>query len=172
MNPEQILVFIKQEARQKESENYTFRTFLKRFSAKEIDEKLHRIAKEETEATDCTQCGNCCKKLMASPEPKAIKALSVATGCDSPEAFKEKYLQLSVEDQVYFFRDSPCPLLKGNCCTQYEIRPQSCRDYPNLHKRDFIFRVLSVIGNYGICPIVYHSVERLKKETGFKSSKI
>ncbi len=168
MKPELNLAFIKQEAKQKESENYNFRIFLKQFSSKEVDEKVHPIVTEVSNAIDCTLCGNCCKKLMASPEPEAIKALSAATKCASPEEFKQRYLQFSADSQVYFFKDSPCPLLKENSCTLYEIRPQSCRDYPNLHKRDFIFRMMSVIVNYEICPIVYNTVERLKKEMNFR----
>ena len=165
------LDFIKAEGFKNETENHQFRTFLKQHSAAKIDKIAHAIYEKVNAEIDCTQCGNCCKKLMPSPTASEIETLSKKTGYDSPDAFKIDLLQFDAKDQAYFFKSKPCSFLENNCCTVYEDRPQSCRDYPNLHKKDFIFRMLSVIGNYGICPIVYNTLEQLKGEMGFKREK-
>jgi Fe-S-cluster containining protein len=65
------------------------------------------------------------------------------------------------------FNKVPCPFLADNQCTNYAYRPENCRSYPHLHKKDFVSRLFGVIDNYEICPIVFHVVEQLKIELGF-----
>jgi hypothetical protein len=64
----------------------------------------------------------------------------------------------------YYFNALPCPFLENNRCTNYAYRPHDCRSYPHLHKDDFLPRLMGVIGNYSICPIVFNVYERLKEE--------
>lgn len=168
MKPETNLIIIKEAAKNREVENLHFRKFLKQFSVAKTDDKIHSITKTVAEAIDCTSCGNCCKKLMTSPEEAAIPALSTQMQCTTSEVFIQQYLQFDPKKQAYFFRNSPCPLLKENRCTAYEIRPQACHDYPNLMKDNLIYRLPSIMEHYGICPIVYNTIEVLKRETGFK----
>lgn len=79
--------------------------------------------------------------------------------------FKSRYLQevkADVDKATYQFREMPCPFLLNNRCSNYQNRPGQCRAYPYLHKKDFTSRLLGVIDNYSICPIVFNVLELLK----------
>ena len=54
--------------------------------------------------------------------------------------------------------------LNDNKCTQYDSRPVNCALYPHLHKKDFVFRLIGVVNNYSICPIVFNVYEALKNK--------
>ena len=62
------------------------------------------------------------------------------------------------------FNAQPCPFLVDDLCTNYDARPQVCRSFPHLHKKDFRSRLYGVIFNYELCPIVYNVYEQLKEE--------
>jgi Fe-S-cluster containining protein len=64
----------------------------------------------------------------------------------------------------YTFNTNPCPFLKGNNCTIHNFRPDDCRSYPHLHKKNFISRTIGVIKNCSVCPIVFNVYENLKNE--------
>jgi len=49
-------------------------------------------------------------------------------------------------------------------CSQYKYCPDNCRSYPHLHKNDFVSRLINVIENIAICPIVFDVYEALKEE--------
>ena len=57
-----------------------------------------------------------------------------------------------------------CKNLDCNKCTIYQERPEECRQYPYLHRDNFINRSSEIIQNYEICPIVFNVVEQLKVE--------
>jgi Fe-S-cluster containining protein len=59
--------------------------------------------------------------------------------------------------------------LDQNQCRVYEHRPKACRSYPHLHKKDFVSRLVGVLWNYSICPMVFNVFERLKDELRHKS---
>ncbi len=160
------LKIIAETALKKEEENYRFRSFLKGKDDKKIDKKVFQLNETVAAQIDCTQCGNCCRGLMISVEKADAARLSQHLAIDE-EAFEKNYLEKSGESDEAIFNAIPCHFLKGNKCSVYEARPQACRDFPHLHKPGFIFRLFSVIANYGICPIVFNVVEELKKETGF-----
>ena len=44
------------------------------------------------------------------------------------------------------------------------VRVADCRSYPHLHKKDMASRLLGVIENAAVCPIVFGVLERLKAE--------
>jgi len=75
--------------------------------------------------------------------------------------FKKQFLKK--DDGDYIFSRLPCPFLYDNICTQYTCRPNDCRSYPHLHKENFVFRLIGVIENYSICPIVFNVYELLKE---------
>ncbi|MFO8019271.1 MAG: hypothetical protein R6U96_11590 [Promethearchaeia archaeon] len=62
------------------------------------------------------------------------------------------------------FKERPCPFLKDNRCQIHEVCPKECRAYPYLHKSGFTCRLLGVVENYSICPIVFNVYEALKRE--------
>ena len=76
--------------------------------------------------------------------------------------FKKQFLTKTDEGDCTF-RMLPCPFLENNICSQYKYRPKDCRSYPHLHKEDFVFRLIGVIDNYSICPIVFNVYELLKE---------
>ena len=84
----------------------------------------------------------------------------------SEEDFKKKYVETSAEGE-HVFNAIPCHFLHENKCTVYEARPHDCREFPHLHKPGFVFRLFSMIDNYGRCPIVFNVMEALKKSLRF-----
>jgi Fe-S-cluster containining protein len=90
-----------------------------------------------------------------------IKKLSDNFGMSIAE-FKKQFLK-KTDERDYTFRMLPCPFLENNICSQYKYRPKDCRSYPHLHKKDFAFRLIGVINNYSICPIVFNVYELLKE---------
>lgn len=161
LNLEKISMY----AKARESENLRFRSFLKGQDSDKIDNMIHRINEEVSASIDCTKCGNCCNHLCPEVDSRDIDRLSNVLNV-TPEKFRENYVMK--EEGEDYLKHTPCRFLKDKMCTVYEIRPNSCRDYPYLHKDYFISRLFGVLNNYSICPIVYNSFERLKRELRFK----
>jgi Fe-S-cluster containining protein len=74
----------------------------------------------------------------------------------------EKYLEAHEEPGKFIFKKPPCPFLADNLCSNYEFRPKDCKSFPHLQKKDFVFRLWSVVENCSICPIVFNVYEYLK----------
>ena len=160
------LAYIEQMGDEREGENVAFRSFLKNLSIsdEELDAVVHQINDEVTAQIDCTSCANCCK--VFSPILNDEDISTFASGLELSVADLEgQFLKLSEnEPSGHEFREQPCPFLVVNRCSNYEYRPGDCRSYPYLHKENFRGRLLGVIGNYAICPIVFNVYERLKVE--------
>ncbi len=154
-------------SKQKEDENFRFRNFLKRLDSHEVDKIVSKIHSEVTRQIDCTECGNCCHSLKPSVTEKEIQRLSELVQLPT-NLFVEKNVELDSFDKVQCLKDTPCIFLKDTKCSVYEDRPEDCKSYPHTHKNDFTSRVLGVIYNYGICPIVFNIFERLKIELHFR----
>jgi len=152
-------------AEEREDENYDFRAFLKGKSNREVDIIVHRLNEEVSAAIDCTSCGNCCKSLMVSILPEERHFFGDHFTIDQTAA-EEKYLAAGTDGDT-IMSNMPCVFLSENKCTVYENRFSDCREFPHLHKADFTSRLFSVIGNYGMCPIVFNVFEALKKEMDF-----
>lgn len=148
--------------------NMDFRTFLKCSSdTRKLDALVHEILAEVTAAIDCTTCGNCCRESGVAVTADEIERLAGRMGI-SAEEFESRHI---AEDNDYgekFMPETPCPFLGGNLCTIYEDRPQVCRDYPHLHKKDFWTRLLGVVQNTAVCPIVFNVYEELKRRTNWR----
>lgn len=114
--------------------------------SKEIYRKWMEILDYRKEFS-CIGCGTCCKLACSefSPDELKIKAqkgdrfatqfLSVFVPYDSREDARKIYpeyikmLDDNKEDEVYFYH---CPkLTECNRCSDYENRPQICRDFPD-----------------------------------------
>ena len=156
---------IKVLAEEREDENWRFRTFLKR-SETNIDLIVHRLLDEVVEEIDCRTCANCCVQLCPNVDEAYIERLTDLTGI-SREAFEERYVKLD-DSGLPLLKGPPCPFLKDRHCTIYVARPDVCREYPHLHKEGFTQRLVGVISNYALCPIVFNVYERLKDEVGFR----
>lgn len=159
------LPFIAAEAQNKEEENDHFLQFIRRQDGEATDALVHQINKRVTAAINCTDCGNCCTKLIVNITKEEIDGLAVYL--DKPvEQVREQYIEESLAGQC-FINSVPCSFLEGKKCGIYEGRFTECRDFPHLHKTGFRERFLGTLLHYGSCPIIYHVVEDLKKELKF-----
>jgi Fe-S-cluster containining protein len=161
---------LKKKAKEKEDENWRFRTFLKwdcELSDKNLDQQVFEITDSVWSKIDCTACGQCCEELKPAFSKKEQQHLAKLLGLNI-EQFREKYLQYDSEDEpAWRTRQTPCPFLDGKKCSIYEERPEECRDYPYLYKPDFSSRMISMIERTFTCPIVYSVMEELKNKLNF-----
>lgn len=158
---------IRQLSEEREEENFHFRKFLKGQDDEEVDEIVHRLHDEIVAQIDCTQCGNCCHSLKPEVTDKEIERLAKIDNL-SPGEYVEKFVGRDELNATPFLKDTPCKYLKDKKCSIYPSRPQECRDYPYTGKDGFIFRLIYMIDNYGVCPIVFNLYERLKEEMGYR----
>ena len=153
----------KQNAERKSDETFDFLLWLKVYKS---DNQVDRIAKESHVETfskiDCTDCGNCCKVFSPTVSQTDVTRISDFLKI-SEEAFIETYLKVR-DDNEYEMNALPCPFLKDNKCSIYEIRPTVCREYPHTDKKEFTARKYMHSGNAEICPAVYHILESMKYE--------
>jgi len=167
MNIETDLKKIKETAQKKEDENWEFRSFLKGYCIEvvKLDSIVHRLFDLVSMEIDCTACGNCCRGVSPILSQKDIERLAHGLGT-SIEHFRRQFLVESDKNfsEGLIFNKEHCPLLKGNSCSHYELRPEDCRSFPHLHKKKFVSRLIGVIENYAICPLVFNVYERLKNE--------
>jgi uncharacterized protein len=163
---------IEELARRMEDANWDFRCFLKRsdLSIGEIDSLVHEHYREITSQIDCRQYANCCRVARPLLQNRDINRLSAHLGI-SGEKFIREYLEKDEEGQGYFFKPGPCPFLKENLCAVYPHRPDDCRSFPHLQRKDFVFRLVQAISNCSICPIVFNVFEQLKRDLWRANSK-
>ena len=156
---------IKALSEKKENENWQFRAFLKGtdMPSESIDGIVHTLYEEASSQIDCQHCANCCKHMRVPLDEKDVENLSKVLGVPAVR-FRKQYLSHSEESDAWVFKETPCPFLKDNRCSHYNERPKECRSYPHLHKNDFVFRLIGVIHNSAICPIVFNVYEYLKVE--------
>jgi len=158
---------IKRLAERNEENNWRFRAFLKFGDDHKIDRIVHGLYQEISRDIDCTQCGNCCRELRPLLAKKEVKLLANFINIPEDE-FREHYTEVDHNDKKTRLRETPCAFLKDKKCTVYECRPADCRSFPHLHKRDFTARLINVLQNYSICPIVFNVYEQLKIEMRFR----
>lgn len=169
MKTELDLNIIERNAEIRNDENFEFRSFLKTQDPQRIDLIVHDLYEKVVEDIDCTECANCCIELETSFQIEEIDRLTKSLNID-----KEKFINQSTKPDQYgdtnilYLNSKPCQFLKDKKCTIYELRPEECSSYPHLDKDDFTSRLLGVIENYGICPIVYNIYESLKLHLNFK----
>jgi len=151
---------------QNDDANFRFRTFLKSKDAKQLDKLVKELFQFYSSKIDCTKCGNCCTVLKPTIQTSDIKALAHIVK-KSIQEFEREYLETDEFGDLRF-KDLPCPFLVDKKCSVYESRPESCRSYPHLHKDHFSSRLIGVIQNYSICPIVFNVYEDLEHKFHFR----
>lgn len=156
------LKLIKKIADEREDENWRFRIFLKGYDIEKLDATVHRLYTDVSSQIDCQTCGNCCRVMRPILKQPDILRLSSHLSI-SQDSFLKEFL-VKDEDGDLTFRETPCPFLSDNSCSVYENRPNDCSSFPHLHKKDFVFRLIGVIFNYSVCPIVFNVYEQLKDE--------
>ncbi len=152
-------------AERKEDENWRFRTFLKGsdLSQARLDRAVAGHYAAVAGRIDCRTCGNCCKVMSPELAKKDVRRLAEVLLLPEDELIRE-YLQPGEDKGTYVSRQVPCPFLQDKLCTVYEARPDVCRSFPNLHKRDFRSRLIQVVQNSTVCPTAYNVLELLKVE--------
>jgi len=147
-----------------EKDNPGFKKFLRLMPMAQVQALAVEISLDVEAKIDCTQCGNCCRKL--EPALQAHEILRLGTLSEIPvEKFIKK--QVLTEGELCFLKAKPCYFLKGDICKIYESRPESCRDFPHLRSGNFKYK-RSIWINYSLCPIVFNTIEIMKTRTGFK----
>jgi uncharacterized protein len=154
----------------KEPENLAFREFVK-VDVDLSDRRLNAIVRETTDEVwariDCRNCANCCKTRYTLFSRAEMIRIAEYLGT-TLEDLRTRYLTYDAEEGRYTTQELPCPFLKENLCTVYEVRPAVCVGYPHLH-RNFRTRLLKTLDNTETCPIVYNVLERLKRRLGFRA---
>ncbi len=114
--------------------------------SREIFRKLNEILAYRTKF-DCTRCATCCNLACSEFSPEELKQkaengdnfakqfTSIFIPYKSKEEARKIYpeyiklLEDNKEDEVYFYH---CPkLTEDKQCSDYENRPQICRDFPD-----------------------------------------
>jgi uncharacterized protein len=152
-------------AERKQDENWRFRTFIKGsdLSGARLDRTVAHHYTLVAAMIDCRACANCCKVMSPQLAKRDIRRLAEITLLPEDELISE-YLQPGEDRGAYVLRQTPCPFLQDRLCTVYEARPDDCRSFPHLHKRDFRSRLTQIVENSTVCPIVYNVLELLKLE--------
>lgn len=156
-------------AKEREDQNWRFRSFLKGIDleVEEVDAIVHKHYEAVSRQIDCCACGNCCRAVL--PVLSEFDVTRLASGLKvSGAELIDRLLVPGEEKKTYTFNKKPCPLLSGNRCDAYGFRPDDCRSFPHLHKKEFVFRLAQAVGNCSICPIVFNVFERLKAELWHK----
>ena len=155
---------VAQLAAEREDANWRFRKFLKGvdLESEELDAIVHRHYEHVARQIDCCACANCCREMLPTLDDADVHRLAMGLGTE-PGEIVARHLTRD-EDGDLTFNRRPCPMLSGNCCSVYEHRPDNCRSYPHLQKERFVFRLMQVVTNCSVCPIVFNVFERLKDE--------
>lgn len=145
---------IQQLSRERDEENWEFRSWLKQRAPDDIDDLVKTLSPKYFALIDCTLCANCCRSLHV--EFKKSELYVIAKALDqSIETFQKQSMS---EGKV----NPPCPMLSGKLCSIYENRPDVCRSFPHLEQPEFTSRLIGVINNVAICPIAFNAFEELK----------
>lgn len=144
---------------ERRDENWKFRSWLKFHAPDNIDEVVAGLSRKYFGIVDCKECGNCCRSLEIVMEKPDVATMAEAK-CESSKAFESKFTVMDENGDRLL--TPPCPMLKGNLCSIYGQRPETCRTFPHLEKPGFAFRLIGVIENLSICPIVFNVFEELK----------
>lgn len=155
---------IKRLSRQKEEENWGFRSFLKSGSitSKKIDMVARKLYKRIAAKIDCTKCGSCCQVMDVKLDENSIKRLAKRLKISEEECVRQ-HLTKNREDK-YIFAKMPCVFLEGTQCSLYSSRPDYCQSYPCIQNKSIVPRLINIIKNTSVCPIVYNFYEALKSE--------
>ncbi len=163
------LVQIRYLGDKKRPENEKFRKHLK--SRDHSDRILRRIAEDVEGQIDCTTCANCCRVATAKVAERDIEVLAKHLRLTRAK-FLAAYTVESEEEGIILKRskETGCVFLSGNECTVYEVRPDSCKRFPNMVRGNgsILSRMWEFIDRATYCPIVYNSLEAFKVETKFK----
>lgn len=122
-----------------------------------LDRIVDQIAAPIVAAVDCTQCANCCRSLDVYLTEQDAQWLTEGLSLTTEETVAQ-YIDRESASEVQEwgkFRACPCAFLKGNLCSIYAHRPESCRTYPAFTP-DFRWTLADTIAGASLCPIIYN----------------
>lgn len=144
-----------------EDDNWILRSFLKGLDdVDELDRLINSMHEELFKDYDCSQCRNCCKFTVPQVEEKDINEIANSINL-SVDDFKNKYVE-KTEDE-YIIKGKPCLFFTEEGCKIHDCRPTDCKEYPYTNKNEMWSRLISLVQNSSICPIVFEILERLKR---------
>lgn len=149
-----------------ENKNWKFRSFLKMRDPAKIDQMVKPIYDSVLKQIDCTFCGNCCIEMVPLIKSEDLKKLESEL-CISKTEILGKFVSKNEFSEMEL-KGKPCPFLKGKLCGIYDNRPEDCVSFPHIQKKGFTTRLIGMIENMGICPIVFNVIEELKYELRFR----
>ncbi len=132
---------------------------LKRYKARELDQRAAELHRETFGQLSCLDCANCCKSIP--PIVNRTDAQRLARHLSMSEAeFYARYLRED-EDGDTVINSSPCPFLESDHrCRVYDQRPRACRAFP--HTDSEFHRHMDLhLRNTAYCPAVHRVLERL-----------
>jgi Fe-S-cluster containining protein len=150
------------------ADNWNFRSYLiQNVDSDSIDKKVHAINQDISAKIDCTKCGQCCREIYPYMNKGDVERLAKGLCLTQSEILAQTKVE---DDGCVSFNKRPCPMLEHNKCLVYNFRPDDCREYPHLHKPDFLAGSIGTIENYGTCPIVYNVYNQLKHSFNYDPS--
>lgn len=169
--PEIRITRIKKISREREQENWEFRSMIKAAQIKSelIDEAAHAIYNDLKTKIKCTSCGYCCKNITPIISEADVKRIAAYFKISVKSAMA-KWFQKD-ENLGLIMNTRPCPFFLGKICSIYPARPHDCRSYPHLHKKGLIRYFTSIYSHIGLCPLVFNFYEGMKKKFLIKLDK-
>lgn len=159
------------EAEERRDDYAAFRYFveLDERSDAELDAMVEAIAGPIQVTIDCTQCANCCRKLDVYLTEADAQRVADGANVSFEQLIKEKIdcQRAAAVGEWGVLAQQPCSFLEGKLCRVYSHRPESCRTYP-VFTPDFRWTLEDILGGVGLCPIIYHVIEQLQIELGWK----
>lgn len=153
---------IKKLAKLKDEENQEFIFFLKGCNHHLIDRIVHQLNKKYMKEIDCKECANCCEKLIPALSLEETENIADYLNLRY-EDFKEKYIEREIASG-YILKGNTCPFLQDKKCSIYDCRPEVCKSFPHLHKDNINHRLINIIDNSYLCPIIFNILEDLKNQ--------
>ena len=147
----------------KSKENFRFLTQLKSKNIDGLETKVEEIHDDVFSEINCLDCGNCCKSYTIN---------LTQADCERISSFLGKDILLELDcietpSEEILIQTIPCPFLGAdNACSIYEVRPESCRDYPHFKGKSIVSRRYVHSENTVVCPATFHILERIKDAIG------
>ncbi len=137
-----------------------FRRYLENVNESALIRQLPALHEEAFEKIHCLDCANCCKNHSPTFKTTDIKRISKFLAIKESD-FIETYLKLD-EDNDFVVKQSPCVFLNNdNTCRIYDVRPSDCARFPYTDEDVFVKRKQLTLVNSGVCPAVFHILEKL-----------
>lgn len=162
------LVQIKRFGEKQREENQRFRSWMKRHNF--VERRFRTIAQEVEDGIDCTACANCCRVATTPITDRDAERLARYLGMKNAEFLRDYTIESADEGRILKRDENGCVFLKGNLCSVYDERPQTCELFPHLIKGSgsLLSRMWHMPDRAAYCPIVFNTLEQFKSETGFK----